>query len=545
MNRPISSTPWLLLVLVVTFAPRISAESAGPAKRPHIVLIVADDLGYSDLGCYGSEISTPNLDRLARGGLRFSQFYNNAKCAPSRASILTGLYPQQTRDAGDGRRNRNLPQVLRAAGYRTLMIGRGGGLPSTPLKSGFDRFFGLLDGCCNYFNPGLRREGESEPGRKKRGEQRAWGRDHERYQPFTPLDRDFYATDAFTDAAIEYVEEYGKDDRPFFLYLPYSAPHFPIHARTEDIAKYRGKYKLGWDRLRESRYTRLVDAGLIDESWGLSKRDGEVEAWDDLDDREKDAWDLHMAVYAAMIDRMDQGIGKILEKLRKLDIDKNTLVLFLSDNGACAEDDAAFPTTARGIPPGSLESYRTQGVGWANASNTPFRKFKWWLHEGGVASPLIAYWPAVIENRGHVSHEVAHIMDILPTCLEVAGTTYPAEHGGREILPLEGHSLVPIFQGKSRPGYDAIYWQFSQCRAVRTGKWKLVGSPLSSRLGIDNFTHNSLRPSEAAKARWELYDLESDRTETRDVAADHPHRVRKMARKFEKWFARVRNAKTR
>jgi len=513
------------------------------AERPNIILILADDLGYSDLGCFGSEIATPNLDRLAQAGLRFTQFYNNAKCGPSRASLLTGLYPQQTRDGSDASKSLNVAQVLQAAGYRTLMTGRNGGLAAAPTRVGFDRFYGLLDsGCCNYFNPGLKRPGENEPGRKFPGEKRAWGSDGKRFQPFTPDRKNFYATDAFTEQAIDYLDQYAKSEKPFFLYLPYTAPHFPIHARPADIARYRGKYLEGWDVIREQRYSRLVDSGLIRKRWELSSRDPEVPAWEDLDDDERRKWDLYMAVYAAMIDRMDQGIGKILRKVRELGVEENTLVMFLSDNGACAEDDAAFDTTVRGIPPGSLESYRTQGAPWANLSNVPFRKFKWWLYEGGIASPLIVHWPQVIKRGGVVTDQVGHIMDLMPTFLEIAGVEYPASKQDRKLTPLEGLSLLPILEGRERKGHEALYWKFGQCRAVRMGKWKLVAPHPNPRLGIDFFKETQLPEKEDRREiAWELYDLEKDGTELHNLAEDFPGRVKEMTALFRAWVSRVQH----
>ena len=533
-------SPGMLLAVLVA---AVSWERGGAAERPNIILILADDLGYSDLGCYGSEIRTPNLDRLARGGLRFSQFYNNAKCGPSRASVLTGLYPQQTRDGGDSRRSLNVAQVLQAAGYHTLMTGRNGGLAAPPTRAGFDRFYGLLDsGCCNYFNPGLRRPGENEPGRKYPGEKRAWARDGMRYQPFTPERKDFYATDAFTEQAVRYLEEYGDSERPFFLYLPYTAPHFPIHARPEDIARYRGAYLEGWDVIREKRHKGLLDAGLITKGWELSSRAPGVPAWEGLEKEEREKWDLHMAVYAAMIDRMDQGIGKIMEKVSQLGIEQDTLVMFLSDNGACAEEDAAFNTTARGIAPGPLESYRTQGLPWANVSNTPFRKFKWWLHEGGIASPLIVHWPRVIRRGGMVTGQVGHIIDLMPTFLEVAGVDYPVSKGNQKLIPLEGLSLLPIMKGRKRRGHEALFWRFGQCRAVRKGKWKLVASHPNARLGIDFFKENQLPEKEGRReVAWELYDMEEDRTERRDLADLFPGRVQEMSASFRSWVSRMEN----
>lgn len=520
--------------------PAVAEECPGGESpdRPNIILIMVDDMGYSDLGCYGSEIATPHLDALARNGLRFSQFYNNAKCAPSRASLLTGLYPQQTLDGALMNRSRYLSEVLQNAGYRTLMTGRSGGLRDSPVHCGFDRFFGLLNGCCNYFNPGLRRPGEPEPGRKHAGEMRAWARDDVRLHPFTPQEKDFYATDAFGRTALDFLDDYGRREQPFFLYLPYTAPHFPIHARPEDIARYRGKYGAsGWDEVRKARHVRLVKLGLIRERWELSPRDKEVPGWQELSDAEKQSWDLHMAVYAAMITRVDHGIGLLMDRLKSLGIVENTLVLFLSDNGACAEDYRAFGVTAPGVLPGPLASYRTQGVGWANVSNAPFRKFKWWVHEGGTASPLIVSWPAQLKAGGKITHEVAHIMDLMPTCLEAAGVRYPKDHGGRPLLPLEGQSLLPILRGENWSGHDELYWEFGPCRAVRKGDWKLVSSAPNPKFGISHFRMRG------APMAWELYNLADDRTERFDLAGEYPARVREMAELFRAWRMRVKESR--
>ena len=518
-----------------------SGEFIQALEKPNIVLILADDLGYSDLGCYGSEISTPSLDNLAKNGLRFSQFYNNGKCAPSRASLVTGLYPQQTNDGSNVRNVLNMAQALKSAGYHTLMTGRSGGFSKSPTESGFERFYGLLNGCCNYFNPGLRRPGENEPGRKSPGEQRAWEDDGKVMQPFTP-GNDFYATDSFTQRALDYLKEYGKSDKPFFLYLPYTAPHFPIHARPEDIAKYRGKYMSGWDVMRKQRHKRLLQLGLINKDRELPPRNPDVVEWSKLKNEDKQKWDLRMAVYAAMIDRMDQGVGKILTKLSQLGIEKNTLVLFLSDNGACAEDDRAFKATARGIPPGPMESYRTQGLPWANLSNTPFRKFKWWVHEGGIASPLIVSWPSVIKRGGHITNQIGHIMDLMPTFLDVAGKKYSDLGKGIGLKQLEGISLVPVFEGRKIDRTNPLYWQFGQCMAVRKGKWKLLASHPNSSLGIDFFKEGPISKLDYLnKVKWELYDLESDGSEINNLALDFPDRVKGMSKLFNDWIERVVN----
>ncbi|MGB9619920.1 MAG: sulfatase-like hydrolase/transferase [Armatimonadota bacterium] len=354
--------------------------------RPNIVLIVADDMGYSDVGCYGGEIETPNIDRLASSGVRFTRFYNNAVCMPTRASILTGLYPHQV-GAADAARlaqtgNVTIAEVLRDAGYRTLMSGKwhNGSRPGElPVARGFDRYWGLVSGSSNYFNPGLPRKGEAVA-HKRPDDMRPWAEDSRIVCPFTPEDPDFYATDAFTDHAIGFLNQYGREDRPFFLYLAYTAPHFPIQARPEEIEKYRGKYRIGWDELRRRRFERQVEMGLVERRWGLSERDELAPKWEDVTDR--DAWDLKMAVYAAMIDRMDQGIGRVLETIRKLGKEQDTVVIFLSDNGGCAEHIDQTP----GVPPGPVNSYKTVDAPWANASNTPFRRFKAFDHEGGIAT---------------------------------------------------------------------------------------------------------------------------------------------------------------
>jgi arylsulfatase A-like enzyme len=348
-------------------------------------------------------------------------------------------------------------------------------------------------------------------------------------KPYTPEDKDFYTTDVFSDTAVEYLDEYGKDDKPFFLYLSYTAPHFPLQAWPEDIAKYRGKYMGGWDAMRQQRYDRLVRLGLIDEQCAMSQRHGDVPAWDYVED--KDSADLSMAVYAAMIDRMDQGIGRVMDKVRALGIEDDTLVLFLSDNGCCAENDQAFGSEDADVPPGPMESYRTLGIPWANASNTPFRKFKWWNHEGGMATPFIAYWPEVIKNGGEITHQVGHLMDIMATCTDLAGAEHPAD-----APPLEGKSLVPILQGQQREGHETLFWEFSSSSAVRQGKWKLLTPHPHPRTGIDHFSESVLGEGEK---HWELYDMEADRTELNDLAGEYPQKVKELADRYEAWAART------
>ncbi len=494
------------------------ARAAAPrAKddRPNIVLIMADDMGYSDIGCYGGEIATPNLDAMARDGLRFTQFYNGAKCGPTRAALLTGLYAQQV---GNGKLADcvTIGEVLREAGYRTLMTGKwhSSGLP---VERGFDRYFGLTDGCCNFFNPGVQRPGEKPPGKKwKRA--RRWAIDEKRYVPYTPKDPNFYTTDAFTDYAVKYLDQYAKEDKPFLLHVCYTAPHYPLHAWPSDIAKYRGRYKIGWAELRKRRYARMVKMGLIDPATGgLSAQEPGVPDWDTIE--EKDAWDLKMAVYAAMIDRMDQGIGRIMAKIRQVGKERNTLVLFLSDNGGCAENVNTTPD----VPPGPMEGYRTLGPEWANASNTPFRKYKTWDHEGGIATPLVAYWPAGIAKPGSITHQVGHIIDLMATCVDLGKAAYPTSYAGHKVLPLEGKSLAPILKGKTRDGHELLFWQYGGSKAVRKGKWKLVSGRTTDG--------------------WELYDLAADRTERHNLAARHPQLVAELSAQFAAWKARCAPAR--
>ena len=485
------------------------------APRPNILLIMADDMGFSDIGCYGGEIRTPHLDGLARRGIRFTQFYNNAKCGPTRASLLTGLYSQQV---GDGRMGTNrscvtLAEALKPAGYRTLMVGKWHA-NSIPVRRGFDRYYGLCDGCCNFWNPGKQRPGEPAPGRKY-SRWRRWAIEDKELTPYTPEDRSFYTTDAFTDHALKYLDEYAKEDKPFLLYVAYTAPHYPLHAWPEDVARYKGKYTIGWDELRRRRHRRQIEMGLLDKRFRMSPRDDGISTWDDVADKEQ--WDLKMAVYAAMIDRMDQNIGRLLDKIRALGKADNTLVLFLADNGGCAENVNKTPK----VPPGPLASYRTVDRPWANASNTPFRKYKSWDHEGGICTPLIACWPARVKQGGRITRQVGHIIDVMATCLDVAGAAYPTRLGGQDILPLEGKSLLPVLDGRRREGHDAIYWKFGGCRAVRQGKWKLVASRGKG---------------------WELYDMAADRTELSNLAAAEPRRVERMAALYAAWEARCRAA---
>jgi len=496
---------WIPTVVVLIAAGRLSAQSVESPSRPNIVLIMCDDMGWSDIGCYGGEIDTPNLDRLAAEGLRFTQFYNNAKCTTTRASVVTGLYPRR-RGPLLKENMVTIGEVLRAAGYQTALSGKwhlGSQAPRRPIDRGFDEFYGLLDGCCNYFNPA-----QPDPPYKG-GRVRVFAHNDERITDFPD---DFYTTDAFTDHAIDNVRRFAAAEKPFFLHLCYTAPHYPLHAKPEDIAKYRGHYLIGWEELRRRRHQRQLEMGLVDDKWQLSATDSRAYPWESAD-HERD--DLRMAAYAAMIDSMDQNIGRLLGALRETGVERNTLIMFLSDNGGCAEEPEGRRNTD---PAGPGEYYTAVGPSWGWAQNTPFRRYKVWMHEGGVATPLICRWPAAIEP-GQITHQVGHIIDFLPTFAELAGANYPDRVGERTILPVEGISLAPILQGHERAGHEKLFWEFTGNRAVRAGQWKLVWDKLVRR--------------------WELYDLAADRTETTDLAEQHPRRVEDLSRAWYAWADRT------
>ena len=494
----------------------------GRSKRPNIIVILADDMGYSDLGCYGSEIRTSNLDGLANDGIRFTQFYCAARCCPSRATLLTGLYPHQ---AGMGKmvsepdkqvepgpyqgylndRCVTIAEVLKQTGYRTYMSGKwhvGEAAEHWPRKRGFDRYFGLISGASSYWEI-LEQEGRT----------RRMALDD---APFKPEPGDYYMTDVFADFAVECLEGHRGGDQPFFLYLAFTAPHWPLHAWPEDIARYRGKYDEGWDALRQERHKRMLDLGIVDSKWALSPRDEEVRPWDEAEN--KDDWSLRMAVYAAMIDRMDQGIGRVLDTVKQMGAEDNTLVLFLSDNGGCHESVAGRKLDQPGTQPGERGSFVAYERPWANASNTPFRLFKHWIHEGGISTPLIARWPAVIKQRGELTHQVGHIIDIMATCIDVAGTTYPETFDGKPITPLEGKSLLPVFENRTREPHEALFWEHFKNRGVRQGKWKLVATKAGD---------------------WELYDLDADRTELHSLLETHPEKAKELNALYDAWAARV------
>jgi len=485
-------------------------------RRPNLVLIMADDMGWSDIGCYGGEIRTPNLDRLAAEGTRFTQFYNTARCCPSRAALLTGLYPHQTgvghmiRDLGVpsyqgflNERCATIAEMLRPAGYATYMSGKwhvGEEPAHWPCRRGFDRYFGLISGACNYWR--------LEPPRRM-------AVDDEPYTP--PDDGSFFMTDAFTERGVRMIRDHVAGPRagdPFFLYLAYTAPHWPLHAHDEDIVRYRDRYREGWDQLRAERHERQQAMKLADPKWKLSPRHPKAPAWDSLSPEQQAVEAEKMAVYAAQVDRMDQGVGRVLRTLDELGIADNTVVLFLSDNGGCAEEiERSADPKAR---TGTADSFRSYGLPWANASNTPLRLFKQYVHEGGIATPLIARGPGIA--RGATTAAVGHVIDLAPTCLDYAGAEYPAELAGRALTPQEGKTLRPLFEGRTRAGHETIFWEHQGHRALRRGDWKLVAS------------HGE---------PWELYNLAEDRTETRDLAAARPDLVAELAAEHQRWADRV------
>lgn len=496
------------------FAAISAALSTFADDRPNVIFILVDDMGWSDLGCYGSEIDTPNIDRLAQDGIQFTQMYNTAKCFPSRACLLTGVYAQQSgmdESHGEMRNAVTLGEVLRGAGYRTLASGKHHGTENL-YDRGFDHYYGLRDGCCNFWNPGFQRPGEPEPGHKRI---RYWCIDEKTYYPYTPEDPNFYATDAFTDNALEWFDEPETKEKPFILYLSYNAPHYPLHAWPEDIAKYEGVYDDGYQAIQESRYQRQVDMGLIDPKKNPLVGKPQARDWNTLSDEEKETESTRMEIYAAMLDRVDQNIGKLLDKLRQQGRLDNTLVFFASDNGACAETTGANVVSMAPEDVGKVASFDTVGEDWAIIQNTPFRYYKNYSHEGGICTPFIAYWPRGLRNPGSFNREPAHFIDIMSTVVDVGKASYPKWHHGTAITPMQGVSLLPALEGKPLKRGKPIFWQWKQGAAIRDGNYKAV------RWGED----------------WELYDISKDRNESRNLAAKEPERLANLAQQWKDWYA--------
>jgi len=514
-------------------APLAWAQATNNTARPNIVVILVDDMGWSDIGSYGGEIPTPNLDALAAKGVRFTQFYNTARCSPSRASLLTGLYPHQAgmghldnivREGSSGTTGRlnehcvTMAEVLREAGYFTAMagkwhLGQQNGTP--PWQRGFDRVLNLRAGGIFFPNQNYQGGGDELT---QRGREPLYLDGNPLTHDSALLGRNWYATFLWTDFGLKFVDEARKANKPFFLYLPHNAPHFPLMAPQELIAKYRGKYKAGWDRLREERYRRQIKMGLIDAKWPLSPRGTESPAWDSLSDEEKERFDHLMAVYAAMIEAIDTSVGALVKGLQARGAFENTLILFLSDNGGNAESgpEGRF----NGDPPGGPNSNLYLGMNWAALNNTPFRRFKHFTHEGGISTPLIAHWPQGIPRNRHnkLEHQPGHLVDLMATVIDVTGAMYPREFKGKAIQPLEGVSLRPAFAGRPLKRTQPIFWEHEGNRAIRSGKWKLASKYMDG---------------------WELYDITADRVERNDLAAKHPDIVKKLSAEWEAWAKRA------
>jgi arylsulfatase A-like enzyme len=547
----------LMTSFVLTFTLLLSSSTlVSAAKRPNIIVMLADDMGFSDIGCYGGEIDTPNLNGLAEGGLRFTQFYNTGRCCPTRACLLSGLYPHQAgvgwmmTDRGfDGYRgdlNRScvtIAEALQPAGYSTYAIGKWHVTPhikpegpkyNWPRQRGFDHYYGTITGAGSFFDPGtLTRENTS-------------------ISPFSDSEyqpEQYYYTDAISDHAVRFIDGHCSSDtkeKPFFMYVAYTAAHWPMHALQKDIDKYKGKYDKGYKATREKRAQRVVDLGLVDKDWDLSPQVGD---WESYEHKEWDA--RNMEVYAAMVDNMDQGIGRIVGALKKHKQLDNTLILYMQDNGGCQEGNgrrgnfkrpvaaslpkiaadalrqdviprqnrAGVPTlTGPGIMAGPEDTYIAYGINWANVSNTPFREYKHFVHEGGVSTPLIAHWPSGIKRSGQLESQPGHLIDVMATCVDLAQAKYPAKYKDQAIKPMEGVSLAPAFGGKSLGRSNPIFWEHEGNRAIRDGDWKLVAK----------FN----RP-------WELYNLKNDRTEMHDLSVKMPEVAKKLEAKWDEYAARA------
>jgi arylsulfatase len=538
---------------------------AQSAVRPNIIYIMSDDMGFSDIGCYGGEIDTPNLNALADNGLRYTQFYNTARCCPTRASLLSGLYPHQAgvghmmNDRGyDGYRgdlNRNcvtIAEALKPAGYRTYMSGKwhvtkvvrpqdDADKSNWPRQRGFDRFYGTIHGAGSFFDPNT----------LTRDNQYISPVNDPEYGPEQQTNGEFYYTDAIADHAARFIKEhhYETGDQPFFMYVSFTAAHWPMHALEKDINKYKGKYDAGYDAIRAARYSRMIELGVIDPestvNFPVPDKSKETEFWE---------WDRrNMEVYAAMVDSMDQGIGRILEALRDTGQFENTLICFFQDNGGCAEgygrrgeaaqrsetpplpalaDDYLQPDmqpkqtrdgypvrTGKGVMAGPADTYIAYGQAWATVSNTPFREYKHFTHEGGISTPLIVHWPDQVARRGELESSPGHLIDLMATAVDVSGADYPKTyHGGNTIKPMEGKSLVPTFKGQ-RIEREAIYWEHEGNRAIRAGDYKLV--------------------AKGANGKWQLYNIAKDRSEQQDLAGEQPQRVKELAAMWQTYAERA------
>ena len=529
------------IVLFILLCSTIMVSCETEPKPPNIVLILCDDMGFSDPGCYGGEISTPNIDRLAYNGIRMTRVYNSARCCPSRASLFTGLYPHQ---AGIGYfanfdkgapgytgflqdRSVGISEVLKSAGYRTYMSGKWhmGDSPG-PIEKGFDEFYGFVvphsiscwDPGAMFRLPAGRPEREYDPG-------------------------EFYSTDAITDYAIDFLEQGQSDPSPFFLFLSYNAPHFPLHAPGEITDKYAPVYERGWDSIRAERFDRMMKLGIGDKNWELPPRSEVMierrdmgyggkpnPAWDSFPEERRKDLARRMAVYAAMIDRMDHNIGRLMQRLESSGEMENTLIFFLSDNGACAEfnplgfdleesRDNILNTGSRLDSMGLPGTYISYGSGWAMTSNTPLNLYKHYIHEGGISTPFIIHWPSAINKPGRIDTRPAHIMDVMATCLEVSGAVYPEMNNGTKVLPPEGISLLPVMKGEAG-GPRTLGFEHERNRGYLKGDWKIVSAEYRGN-------------------EWELYNINEDRLEQHNLAGDYPEIVNELAEDYREWAERV------
>lgn len=510
MNRKLITT-----IIICLFLPGCSTVNNKPEK-PNILLIMVDDMGYSDLGCYGGEINTPNIDQLAKSGIRFTEFYNTAKCMSSRACLLSGLYAQQCgmdKQPAAIVNGVTLAEVLGKAGYRTYASGKHHSTENL-YHRGFDHYYGLRDGAANYWNPGKKRAGEQTPGNK--GRIRYWCNDSVTYSPFTPKNKNFYSTDAFTEKALEWLGEEQLKKQPFFLYLAYQAPHYPLHAWPEDIAKYKGNYDSGYEAIRKARYQRMVKMGLINPSiTPLLEMD--EKNWSELSGIELEKEKLRMEIYAAMLDRADQNIGKIITKLKAQKKLNNTLIMFISDNGACAEMPIVKNRSTNIDDFGNVASYEVVGKNWATVQNTPLRYWKNYTHEGGICTPFIVSWPEKIKEKGVICREYGHLIDIMPTLVKLIGAKYPTEQNGSTIIPMQGISLLPAFKGKKLNRSKPLFWQWSKGGGIRNGVLKAVF-----------WDH-----------KWELHNMADNRNETMDLSKTDTTKLKEMKNKWRNWHHTV------
>lgn len=536
----------IVCLLSIVFSIKTFAQN----NRPNIIIIMADDLGYSDIGCFGGEINTPNLDRLAKKGLRMTNVHNNARCCPTRASLLTGQYAHKVGLSINGNaltsNGATIAEILREQGYQTGMVGKWhlsdditkdskeeqlrwlnhhayldddfASRASYPINRGFQKHYGIIWGVVDYFDPFSLVDGET---------------------PVRNVPKDFYITDAFNQKSVEYIREFTAKQQPYFLYVAQCAPHWPLHAKPEDMVKYKGKYDQGWDELRKQRYQRMVKMKLIDpKTTPLSTVMGKLGAWDQLSASEKAFQAAKMEAHAAMIDRVDQGVGQILQTLEATKTLENTLIIFLADNGASPEiptvpgyDRSSATRDGREIlydaalkPElvGQETSYTGIGQNWANAANTPYRYWKIESFGGGIRTPMIVHWPQGLKaKKGSTNDNLAHAFDILPTILDVTGISYPQNYKGNMLTPMDGLSLRPILQGQKSNGRQSLFFEHANGRAHQQGQWKLIMPSSGSRV-------------------WELYDLSKDRGEIQNLAQANPAKVAEMQAAWEKWYAEMK-----